>query len=86
MDEFKRIPFGGNPYADFEFFKLELKVSEIKYTPEQIYAHFEFINGCKVDVQGTFYPSLIRKAVVQVHEMDHTNIANSSRCGIHADN
>ena len=45
MDEFKRIPFGGNPYADFEFFKLELKVSEIKYTPEQIYAHFVIISA-----------------------------------------
>lgn len=42
MEEFKRIPFGGNPYADFEFFKVELKVCDVKYTPEQIYAHFEF--------------------------------------------
>ena len=33
----------------------------MKYTPEQIYAHFEFTSGYKVDVQGTFYPSLIRK-------------------------
>lgn len=85
MDEIKRIPFCGNPYADFEFFKLELKVSEIKYTPEQIYAHFEFTNGYKVDVQGTFYPSLIRKAVAQARETEHANIADSSRCGIHAD-
>ncbi len=75
MDEFKKVPFGGNPYADFDFFKLELKVSEIKYTPEQIYAHFEFSNGCKVDVQGIFYPSLIRKAVAQAREMEHANIA-----------
>ena len=60
MEEFKRIPFGGNPYADFEFFK--------------------------VDVQGTFYPSLIRKAIVQVREMEQAHITNSSRCEIHADN
>ena len=32
MEEFKRIPFGGNPYADFEFFKVELKVCDVKYT------------------------------------------------------
>ena len=85
MEEFKRIPFGGNPYADFEFFKVELKVCDVKYTPEQIYAHFEFTSGYKVDVQGTFYPSLIRKAIVQVREMEQAHITNSSRCEIHAD-
>ena len=86
MEEFKRIPFGGNPYADFEFFKVELKVCDVKYTPEQIYAHFEFTSGYKVDVKGTFYPSLIRKAIVQVREMEQAHITNSSRCEIHADN
>lgn len=86
MDEFKRVPFGGNPYADFEFFKVELKACDVIYTPEQIYAHFEFTNGCKVDVQGIFYPALIRKAVIQVHEMEQAHITNSSRYGIHADN
>ena len=30
MEEFKRIPFGGNPYADFEFFKVELKVCDVE--------------------------------------------------------
>lgn len=63
MDEFKRVPFGGNPYA-----------------------HFEFTNRYKVDVQGIFYPALIHKAVVQVHEMEHANIANSSHSETHADN
>lgn len=85
MDEFKRIPFGGNPYADFEFFKLELRVSEIRYTPERIYAHFEFVNGCKVDIQGVFYPSLIRKAVAQVRELQDVNIGKTSCSGITTD-
>ena len=49
----------------------------MKYTPEQIYAHFEFTSGYKVDVQGTFYPSLIRKAIVQVREMEQAHITNS---------
>lgn len=85
MDEFKRIPFGGNPYTDFDFFKLELRVSEIRYTPEQIYAHFEFANGCKVDTQGTFYPSLIRKAVAQVRELQDVIIEKTSCRGITTD-
>lgn len=68
MDEFKRVPFNGNPYADFEYFNVELKACDIKYTPEQIYAHFEFANGYKIDVKGIFYPSIIRKAVVQIRK------------------
>lgn len=68
MEELKRIPFGGNLYTDFDFFNLELKVSDIKYTPEQIDAHLEFSDGRKVDIQGIYYPSLIRRAVPQINQ------------------